>query len=45
MVHWLGFGWENTTPDGKPESNLYFASNYFDFMYQAAEALIQHGHA
>jgi len=39
-VKWLGFGWENSG-----ESNLYFASNYFDFMYRAAEALIEHGHA
>ncbi len=45
MVSWLGFGWDNTTPDGKKESNLYFASDYFDFMYQSAEALIQGGHA
>jgi glutaminyl-tRNA synthetase len=40
MVSWLGFGWEN----GK-ENNLYYASDYFDFMYQSAEALITHGHA
>ncbi len=40
MVHWLGFGWENGN-----ESNLYFASDYFDFMYSAAESLIEHGHA
>ncbi len=40
MVHWLGFGWENGD-----ESNLYFASDYFDFMYAAAESLIEHGHA
>jgi glutaminyl-tRNA synthetase len=40
MVRWLGFGWEN----GK-ENNLYFASNYFDFMYRAAESLIENGHA
>ena len=39
-VKWLGFGWEN----GK-ESNLYFASNYFDFMYRAAESLIENGYA
>ena len=29
-VKWLGFDWGD---------NLYFASDYFDFMYQAAEAL------
>lgn len=40
MVRWLGFGWQNGN-----ESNLYFASDYFDFMYRAAESLIEHGHA
>jgi glutaminyl-tRNA synthetase len=44
-VKWLGFGWEKTWPDGNKESSLYFASNYFDFMYRAAEALIENGHA
>jgi glutaminyl-tRNA synthetase len=44
MVSWLGFGWENNGQNGK-ENNLYFASDYFDFMYQSAEALITHGHA
>ena len=39
-VKWLGFDWEATK-----ESNLYFASNYFDFMYRAAESLIEFGHA
>ncbi|MEY2873980.1 MAG: glutamine--tRNA ligase [Pseudomonadota bacterium] len=39
-VQWLGFGWES---DG--QSHLYYASDYFDFMYRAAEALIEHGHA
>ena len=39
-VKWLGFGWENNN-----ERNLYFASNYFDFMYSAAESLIEHGYA
>ncbi|MDP1657931.1 MAG: glutamine--tRNA ligase/YqeY domain fusion protein [Methylotenera sp.] len=39
-VKWLGFSWENGQ-----ESNLYFASNYFDFMYRAAEHLIENGHA
>ncbi len=43
-VQWLGFGWENDSPNGK-ESNLYYASNYFDFMYRAAESLIENGHA
>ena len=37
-VHWLGFRW-----DEGDENNLYYASNYFDFMYQAAEYLIEAG--
>jgi len=41
-VKWLGFGWENQGPNGT-ESNLYFASDYFDFMYRAAESLIENG--
>ncbi len=45
MVQWLGFGWDNPTPNGGREQNLYYASDYFDIMYQAAEALITHGHA
>jgi glutaminyl-tRNA synthetase len=44
-VKWLGFGWEKTWSEGNKESSLYFASNYFDFMYRAAEALIENGHA
>jgi glutaminyl-tRNA synthetase len=43
-VKWLGFGWDNQGPNGS-ESNLYFASNYFDFMYRAAESLIENGFA
>ena len=43
-VQWLGFGWENDGPSGK-ETNLYQASDYFDFMYRAAEYLITTGHA
>ncbi len=39
-VQWLGFGW-----DAFGKSHLYYASNYFDFMYRAAEALITAGHA
>ena len=35
-VKWLGFDWG---------TNLYYASNYFDFMYEAAEYLITAGHA
>jgi glutaminyl-tRNA synthetase len=40
-VKWLGFDWE--TNNG--ESMLYHASDYFDFMYRAAEYLIESGHA
>ena len=39
-IHWLGFDYEK---DG--ESNLYFASDYFDWMYQFSECLIEKGHA
>jgi glutaminyl-tRNA synthetase len=39
-VKWLGYSWE-----GLGNDNLYYASNYFDFMYRAAECLIEHGHA
>src|SRR5476649_188826 len=34
-VKWLGFGWND---------NLYYASDYFDFMYAAAEYLVGAGH-
>ena len=39
-VHWLGFGW-----DAHGTSHLFHASDYFDFMYRAAEYLIETGHA
>ena len=38
MVQWLGWDW---TIDGR--SHLFYASNYFDFMYRAAEHLIGAG--
>jgi glutaminyl-tRNA synthetase len=38
MVHWLGWSWE-----ANGTSHLYYASNYFDFMYRAAEHLISAG--
>ena len=38
MVRWLGWDW-----DALGSSHLYFASNYFDFMYRAAEHLIEQG--
>ena len=37
-VQWLGFDWHSFGDD-----NLYHASNYFDFMYRSAEALIGAG--
>jgi len=39
-VKWLGFSWEH-----EGASHLYYASDYFDFMYHAAECLIDDGHA
>jgi glutaminyl-tRNA synthetase len=39
-VHWLGFDW-----NAHGSSHLYYASNYFDFMLRAAEALISAGMA
>ncbi|HSY26282.1 MAG TPA: glutamine--tRNA ligase/YqeY domain fusion protein [Burkholderiaceae bacterium] len=39
-VKWLGFSWEN---GGK--EHLYYASNYFDKLYEMAEYLITSGHA
>jgi glutaminyl-tRNA synthetase len=39
-VRWLGWSW-----DAHGTSHLYYASNYFDFMYRAAEYLIETGHA
>ena len=44
MVHWLGYDWR-ADYDGTPIEHLYYASDYFDFMYRAAEALIEAGHA
>src|SRR6476659_8446924 len=46
-VHWLGFDWHAAEPAlGEAKaSHLYFASDYFDFMYRAAEALVIAGHA
>jgi len=40
MVQWLGFDWTYGT-----ESNCYFASDYFGFMYQFAQDLVRAGHA
>ncbi|MCO5118817.1 MAG: glutamine--tRNA ligase/YqeY domain fusion protein [Burkholderiaceae bacterium] len=39
-VRWLGYSW-----DAGGESDLYFASDYFDSLYRFAEYLIEAGHA
>ena len=39
-IKWLGFDW-----NGSAEAEPYQASDYFDFMYRAAEYLIEAGHA
>ena len=39
-VRWLGFDWKHGSED-----NLYYASDYFDYMYSFAEHLIQTGYA
>lgn len=39
-VKWLGWSW-----DAHGTRHLYYASDYFDFMYRAAEYLIETGHA
>ena len=43
-VQWLGFSWDSAF-NGQTEHHLYQASDYFDFMYRAAEYLIEAGHA
>ena len=47
-VRWLGFDWhapEPARPSEATTNHLYFASDYFDFMYRAAEALVEAGNA
>ena len=39
-IQWLGFDWQ-----AFGASHLYHASDYFDFMYRAAEALVEASHA
>jgi glutaminyl-tRNA synthetase len=41
-VRWLGFSWDAVF-GGEKVSHLYHASDYFDFMYRAAEYLIEAG--
>jgi glutaminyl-tRNA synthetase len=38
-VRWLGFDWKNTTTS-QPTEHLYYASDYFEQLYQCAEYLI-----
>ena len=38
MVHWLGWSWQS-----QGTAHLYYASHYFDFMYRAAEHLVERG--
>jgi len=40
-VKWLGFSWED--PGGN--ANEYYASDYFEYLYQFAEELVRRGHA
>ncbi len=42
MVHWLGWSWDADF-NGQPSHHLYYASDYFDFMYRAAEHLVTQG--
>ncbi len=45
-VAWLGYDTllaDNPAAPGAPNEHVYFASNYFDFMYRAAEYLIGAG--
>ena len=47
-VRWLGYDWhapEAARPHDGAVSHLYYASDYFDFMYRAAEALVAAGKA
>ena len=43
-VRWLGFDWQHTGATGT-EQNLYYASDYFERLYQMAEYLVGAGHA
>jgi glutaminyl-tRNA synthetase len=47
-VRWLGYDTllaDDPSAPGKPQEHEYFASNYFGFMYRAAEYLVEAGHA
>ena len=41
-VQWLGFDWKAQV-NGQTASHLFYASDYFPFMYRAAEALVVAG--
>ncbi|MES2104083.1 MAG: glutamine--tRNA ligase/YqeY domain fusion protein [Pseudomonadota bacterium] len=43
-VKWLGFSWEKEIA-GSKQTHLYYASDYFDKLYEMAEYLITAGHA
>ena len=48
MVRWLGWDHHYADDPARPgirQPHEYFASDYFDFMYRAAEYLIEAGHA
>ena len=48
MVRWLGWDHHYADDPARPgirQPHEYFASDYFDFMYRAAESLIEAGHA
>ncbi|KKW68666.1 glutaminyl-tRNA synthetase [Lampropedia cohaerens] len=48
MVQWLGYSTEFADVPGAPgqtQPHVYYASDYFDFMYRAAEYLIESGNA
>lgn len=48
VVQWLGYSTEFADVPGEPgkaQSHVYYASDYFDFMYRAAEYLIESGNA
>ncbi|MGN7875032.1 glutamine--tRNA ligase/YqeY domain fusion protein [Roseateles sp. 22389] len=43
MVAWLGWTWDAKDGAGREVDHLFYASNYFDFMYRAAEYLVSQG--
>lgn len=44
-VHWLGFSWDSQGKAGEKHAHLYYASDYFDQLYEFAEKLIERGGA